>query len=78
MSDGRWEIFPESKFSFEKVDEFEKKEHILVDTSKPIEESVKQVMEEMRTGNRTEAWVDRSPLKCTLPSRQGKQVWFFF
>jgi predicted kinase len=52
-SDGRWEIFPKSKASFEKVDEFEKKQHIVVDTSKPIEESVKQVMKEMRTRNRT-------------------------
>jgi aminoglycoside phosphotransferase family enzyme/predicted kinase len=52
-SDGRWEIFPEWKASFEKLDEFGKQEHIVVDTSTPIEESVKQVMDRMRARNRT-------------------------
>lgn len=51
-SDGRWEIFPESKASFEKVDEFDKEEHIVADTSASLEELVKQVMHKMRTTNK--------------------------
>jgi len=51
ISDGRWEIFPKHKASFEKVDEFTEEEHVVVDTSKPIEESVKELAEHLRVGN---------------------------
>jgi hypothetical protein len=51
ISDGRWEIFPQQKASFEKVDEFEDEEHIVVDTSTPKQESVKQVMDRLGTRN---------------------------
>jgi len=51
ISDGRWEIFPQQKASFEKVDEFGDEEHIVVDTSTPKQESVKQVMDRLGTRN---------------------------
>lgn len=47
ISDGRWAIFSDQKNSFEKVDDFTKEEHIIVDTSKPKDDSVKQLMVEM-------------------------------
>ena len=51
ISDGRWEIFSKQKASFEKVEDFTEEEHIVVDTSKPKEESVKQVMYKMKIRN---------------------------
>jgi hypothetical protein len=53
ISDGRWEIFPQQKASFEKVDEFGNEEHIVVDTSTPKHETLKQVMDKMRTSGPT-------------------------
>ena len=43
-SDGRWAIFADQKFRFENVNEFAKDEHILVDTSKRRDESMRQAM----------------------------------
>jgi aminoglycoside phosphotransferase family enzyme/predicted kinase len=45
ISDGRWEIFPQSKSSFEKVDEFDEDEHIVTSTAVPLEESVRQALQ---------------------------------
>jgi aminoglycoside phosphotransferase family enzyme/predicted kinase len=51
ISDGRWEILPEQRASFEKVDELKDEEHFVVDTSTPKDESVKKVMDKMRRRN---------------------------
>jgi len=52
ISDGRWAIFSDQKASFEKIDDFAREEHIIVDTSKPRNESLKQAMHEMKLRNR--------------------------
>jgi len=45
VSDGRWEIFPEHKKSFEKVEEFPDEEHFIVDTSKDMVDGLEKVLE---------------------------------
>jgi hypothetical protein len=49
ISDGRWAIFPDQKANFDKVDDFAKEEHIVVDTGKQKDESIKQVMHALET-----------------------------
>jgi aminoglycoside phosphotransferase family enzyme/predicted kinase len=61
ISDARWEIFPQQKSAFEKVDEFEKKEHMVVDTSTTKAESMRKVMDCIRTLNAKQPEVATSP-----------------
>jgi hypothetical protein len=44
ISDGRWAIFADQKANFEKVDDFVKEEHVIVDTSKQEDDTMKQIM----------------------------------
>lgn len=64
ISDGRWTIFSDQKASFEKVDDFTKEEHIIVDTSKPKDQSVKEVMCHMRLRS---AGTETRPFKVPVP-----------
>jgi hypothetical protein len=48
ISDGRWELFIDQKTGFEKVDDFTKEEHIIVNTSRTKDQSMKQLMHEMQ------------------------------
>jgi len=43
-SDGRWSIFADQKARFENVDDFAGDEHIVLDTSKQEDESMRQAM----------------------------------
>ena len=45
ISDGRWEIFETQKRDFDKITEFPKKNHIVVDTSAPVSVLIKEIME---------------------------------
>jgi aminoglycoside phosphotransferase family enzyme/predicted kinase len=44
-SDGRWEIFEQQKQDFDKITEFQSKNHIILDTSQPMSNIVKIVSE---------------------------------
>jgi|Deesub1362B_J571_1020462.scaffolds.fasta_scaffold02687_3 hypothetical protein len=43
VSDGRLEIFPEHKADFEVIDEFSKDEHLIVDTSRDLQQEIERV-----------------------------------
>ena len=45
ISDGRLEILPQLKEDFEPVSEFDLEDHIVVDSSRPMEETVKELLE---------------------------------
>jgi aminoglycoside phosphotransferase family enzyme/predicted kinase len=45
VSDGRWEIFETQKRDFDKITEFPKKNHIVVNTSAPVSVLIKEIME---------------------------------
>ncbi|NIM57914.1 MAG: AAA family ATPase [Candidatus Aminicenantes bacterium] len=49
ISDGRWEIYCAQKESFEKVDDFPSNFHLIIDTSKPIEESKRKIIERLES-----------------------------
>jgi len=44
-SDGRWEIYEPQKSAFETVLEVPPQKHAIIDTSKPVEENIRQVLE---------------------------------
>jgi hypothetical protein len=44
VSDGRWEIYEPQKKKFEPVVEIAAPEHAIIDTSKPVGESIKQIL----------------------------------
>ena len=44
VSDGRWEIFEEQKRQFEAVTEVLEANYVIIDTSRPVSETVRQVM----------------------------------
>lgn len=46
-SDGRWEIYISQKASFEEVNELPSESHLIIYTSKPKEESIKRIIEEL-------------------------------
>lgn len=48
VSDGRWEIFPEHKSSFEEINEFSDDEHFIVDTSEDVEAELEKILELIR------------------------------
>lgn len=43
ISDGRWEIYQSQKMSFEAVDELSLENHLVVDTSEPLHESINKI-----------------------------------
>lgn len=47
ISDGRWEIYGSQKESFEVVDDFSLKHHLVIDTSEPVEDSVEKIIERL-------------------------------
>jgi predicted kinase len=47
ISNGRWEIYVSQKESFEGVDEFSSKHHLIIDTSEPVKASVKKIIERL-------------------------------
>jgi aminoglycoside phosphotransferase family enzyme/predicted kinase len=47
ISDGRWEIYKPQKRQFQPVIEVPPKNHVIIDTSLPIEETVKQVLDKI-------------------------------
>jgi predicted kinase len=44
ISDGRWEIFSKQKASFQKIDDFQDEEHIVLDASGPEKESIARAL----------------------------------
>lgn len=47
VSDGRWEIFPHQKASFEKILEFSNNKHLIIDTSFPIKKCVEKIIKKI-------------------------------
>jgi aminoglycoside phosphotransferase family enzyme/predicted kinase len=47
-SDGRWEIYPSQKRAFEPVVEAPAPKHVIIDTSKPLEENIRQILESIK------------------------------
>ncbi|MBI2852361.1 MAG: AAA family ATPase [Chloroflexi bacterium] len=50
VSDGRWEIYGPQKKSFEPVVEVSAQNYVIIDTSKPVQDIVRQVMEKIGEG----------------------------
>ncbi len=48
VSDGRWEIYLSQKASFEEVNELPSETHLIIDTSKPKEESIERIVERLK------------------------------
>jgi aminoglycoside phosphotransferase family enzyme/predicted kinase len=46
-SDGRWEIYQPQKRAFEPVVEVPPHKHVIIDTSKPVEENIRQVLDKI-------------------------------
>jgi len=46
-SDGRWEIYQPQKTAFEPVAEALPKNHVIIDTSKPMEENIRQILDKI-------------------------------
>jgi len=46
-SDGRWEIYPSQKGAFEPVAEVPPQKHVIIDTSKPLEENIRQILDKI-------------------------------
>jgi len=46
-SDGRWEIYKPQKQQFEPVAEVEPQKHVIIDTSKPVEENIRQILDKI-------------------------------
>jgi hypothetical protein len=44
-SDGRWEIYQLQKKAFAPVIEASPQKHAIIDTSKPVEENIRQILE---------------------------------
>jgi len=44
-SDGRWEIYQPQKKTFEPVAEVLPQKHVIIDTSKPVEENIRQILD---------------------------------
>lgn len=47
ISDGRWEIYIAQKETFEKIDDFNSNFHLVIDTSKPIEDSKRKIIKRL-------------------------------
>jgi aminoglycoside phosphotransferase family enzyme/predicted kinase len=46
-SDGRWEIYEPQKRAFDPVVEASPQKHAIIDTSKPVEENIRQILDKM-------------------------------
>jgi aminoglycoside phosphotransferase family enzyme/predicted kinase len=46
-SDGRWEIYPSQKRAFEPVAEAPPQKHAIIDTSKPVAENIRQILDKI-------------------------------
>jgi aminoglycoside phosphotransferase family enzyme/predicted kinase len=46
-SDGRWEIYQPQKTAFEPVVEALPKNHVIIDSSKPVEENIRQILDKV-------------------------------
>jgi aminoglycoside phosphotransferase family enzyme/predicted kinase len=46
-SDGRWEIYQPQKTAFEPVIEVPPQNHVIIDTSKPVEENIRRVLDKV-------------------------------
>jgi hypothetical protein len=44
-SDGRWEIYQPQKRAFDPVVEVPHQNHVIIDTSKPVEENIRQILD---------------------------------
>lgn len=44
MSDGRWPVFLKQKSDFESFTEISKREHLLIDTHKPLNDNLKEIL----------------------------------
>lgn len=49
VSDGRWEIYCAQKETFEKVDDLTSNFHLIIDSSKPIEEGKRKIIERLES-----------------------------
>lgn len=49
ISDGRWEIYCAQKESFEKIDDLNSNFHLIIDSSKPIKESKRKIIERLES-----------------------------
>ena len=49
-SDGRWEIFQSQKRDFNRIDEFSRDIHIVIDTSRPRESATSEAIRKIRLG----------------------------
>ena len=47
VSDGRWEIYQPQKKAFEPVVEVPPQKHAIIDTSKPVEENIRQILDKI-------------------------------
>jgi len=47
ISDGRWEIFEKQKLDFDKITEFPRKNHVIINTSAPVSVLIKEIIEEV-------------------------------
>ena len=47
VSDGRWEIYPPQKRAFDPVVEVPPQKHAIIDTSKPVEENIRQILDKI-------------------------------
>ena len=48
ISDGRWEIYCAQRETFEKIDGLPSNFHIIIDTSRPIEESKRKIIDRLK------------------------------
>jgi len=46
-SDGRWEIYEPQKRQFDPVVEVPPQKHVIIDTSKPVEENIRQILDKL-------------------------------
>jgi len=49
VSDGRWEIYLGQKDSFERIDEFDDGEYLLIDTAEAKEKCVRKILDELES-----------------------------
>jgi predicted kinase len=47
ISDGRWEIYIAQKVTFEKIDDFNSSFHLVINTSKPVEDSKRKIIKKL-------------------------------
>jgi len=50
VSDGRWEIYEPQKKRFEPVVELPPQKHVIIDSSKPMAENIRQILDSIKEG----------------------------